>query len=86
MSDPRPSTVLSVVIPIYNELDTWRELVRRVSLAPLGDVGLQVILIDDAGFGGPDTFGGGIRTPNLRRVQERGITYNRFHVTAVCSP
>ena len=52
MSDPRPSTVLSVVIPIYNELDTWRELVRRVSLAPLGDVGLQVILIDDASTDG----------------------------------
>ena len=40
----------------------------------------------DAGFGGPDTFGGGIRTPNLSRVQQQGITYNRFHVTAVCSP
>ena len=45
-----------------------------------------VVLIDDAGFGGPDTFGGGIATPNLTRVQEMGLTYNRFHVTAVCSP
>ncbi|WP_457207513.1 arylsulfatase [Nocardioides sp. P5_C9_2] len=45
-----------------------------------------VVLIDDAGFGGPDTFGGGIRTPNLTRVQQQGVTYNRFHVTAVCSP
>ena len=45
-----------------------------------------VVLIDDAGFGGPDTFGGDIRTPNLTRVQQQGITYNRFHVTAVCSP
>jgi arylsulfatase A-like enzyme/uncharacterized membrane protein len=45
-----------------------------------------LVLIDDAGFGGPDTFGGGIRTPNLTRVQQRGVTYNRFHVTAVCSP
>ena len=41
------------------------------------------MLIDDAGFGGPDTFGGGIRTPNLTRVQQQGVTYNRFHVTAV---
>lgn len=39
-----------------------------------------------AGFGGPDTFGGGIRTPNLTRVQQAGITDNYFHVTAVCSP
>ena len=45
-----------------------------------------IVLIDDAGFGGPDTFGGGIRTPNLTRVQQMGLTYNRFHVTAVCSP
>ena len=45
-----------------------------------------LVLIDDAGFGGPDTFGGGIATPNLTRVQEMGLTYNQFHVTAVCSP
>jgi arylsulfatase len=54
--------------------------------APEGAPNVLVILIDDAGFGGPDTFGGGIRTPNLTRVQQQGITYNRFHVTAVCSP
>jgi len=45
-----------------------------------------IVLIDDAGFGGPDTFGGGISTPTLTRVQQMGLTYNRFHVTAVCSP
>lgn len=54
--------------------------------APEGAPNVLVVLIDDAGFGGPDTFGGGIRTPNLTRVQQQGITYNRFHVTAVCSP
>ena len=45
-----------------------------------------IVLIDDAGFGGPDTFGGGISTPNLTRVGQMGLQYNRFHVTAVCSP
>jgi arylsulfatase len=54
--------------------------------APEGAPNVLIVLIDDAGFGGPDTFGGDIRTPNLTRVQQRGITYNRFHVTAVCSP
>ncbi|MDP4216768.1 MAG: sulfatase-like hydrolase/transferase, partial [Bacteroidota bacterium] len=54
--------------------------------APEDAPNVLVILIDDAGFGNPDTFGGPIRTPNLTRVQEMGITYNRFHVTAVCSP
>ncbi len=54
--------------------------------APDGAPNVLIVLIDDAGFGGPDTFGGGIRTPNLSRVQQAGITYNGFHVTAVCSP
>ena len=47
---------------------------------------MLIILVDDAGFGGPETFGGEIRTPTLTRVQQMGLTYNRFHVTAVCSP
>ena len=54
--------------------------------APDGAPNVLIVLIDDAGFGQPDTFGGAIRTPNLTRVQEAGITYNRFHVTALCSP
>jgi arylsulfatase len=54
--------------------------------APEGAPNVLVVLIDDAGFGGPEAFGGEIRTPALERVQEMGITYNAFHVTAVCSP
>lgn len=54
--------------------------------APEGAPNVLLVLIDDAGFGNPDTFGGPIRTPNLTRVQERGVTYNAFHVTALCSP
>jgi arylsulfatase A-like enzyme/uncharacterized membrane protein len=54
--------------------------------APDDAPNVLVVLIDDAGFGNPDTFGGPIATPNLTRVQQMGLTYNRFHVTAVCSP
>ena len=53
---------------------------------PEGAPNVLIVLIDDAGFGGPDTFGGVIETPTLTRVQQMGVTYNRFHVTAVCSP
>ena len=53
---------------------------------PQGAPNVLIVLIDDAGFGAPSTFGGGIDTPNLTRVQQMGLTYNRFHVTAVCSP
>ncbi len=54
--------------------------------APEGAPNVLLILIDDAGFGNPDTFGGPISTPNVTRVKEMGMAYNRFHVTAVCSP
>ena len=54
--------------------------------APEDAPNVLVVLIDDAGFCNPDTFGGPIATPNLTRVQQMGLTYNRFHVTAVCSP
>jgi arylsulfatase A-like enzyme/uncharacterized membrane protein len=54
--------------------------------APDDAPNVLVVLIDDAGFGNPDTFGGSIRTPTLTRVQDMGIAYNRFHVTALCSP
>jgi arylsulfatase A-like enzyme/uncharacterized membrane protein len=54
--------------------------------APDDAPNVLVILIDDAGFGQPDTFGGPIPTPNLTRVGQAGLYYNRFHVTALCSP
>ncbi len=54
--------------------------------APEGAPNVLLVLIDDAGFGAPDTFGGPVRTPNFTRVREAGAAYNRFHVTAVCSP
>jgi arylsulfatase len=54
--------------------------------APDNAPNVLIVLIDDAGFGGPETFGGAIHTPTLTRVRESGLTYNRFHVTAVCSP
>jgi arylsulfatase len=54
--------------------------------APDGAPNVLLVLIDDAGYGAPDTFGGPISTPTFTQVQQRGLTYNRFHVTAVCSP
>ncbi|MGR0318463.1 sulfatase-like hydrolase/transferase [Agromyces sp. ZXT2-3] len=53
---------------------------------PAGAPNVLVVLIDDAGFGNPSTFGGPIDTPNMTRVQQMGLTDNRFHVTAICSP
>jgi len=54
--------------------------------APQGAPNILLILIDDAGFGNPSTFGGPVQTPTLDRLARDGLRYNRFHVTALCSP
>ena len=53
---------------------------------PPGAPNVLLVLIDDAGFGNPSTFGGPIDTPNYTRMAKGGLRYNRFHVTAICSP
>ncbi len=47
---------------------------------------ILIILIDDVGPAQPSTYGGEINTPTLSRVAQEGISYNRFHSTAMCSP
>ncbi len=47
---------------------------------------ILIVLIDDVGAGTPSTYGGEINTPTLDRVAKNGISYNRFHSTAMCSP
>ena len=54
--------------------------------APEAAPNVLLVLIDDAGFGNPATFGGPIRTPVLDRLADGGLRYNGFHVTALCSP
>jgi arylsulfatase A-like enzyme len=54
--------------------------------APDGAPNVLLVLIDDAGFGNPSTFGGPVATPHLTRTAEEGLRYNAFHVTALCSP
>ena len=54
--------------------------------APKGAPNILLILTDDTGFGASSTFGGPIPTPALDRVAQRGLRYNNFHTTALCSP
>jgi len=51
-----------------------------------GAPNILIILIDDAGPGTPSTYGGEVQTPTLSRVADMGISFNRFHSTAMCSP
>jgi arylsulfatase len=54
--------------------------------APNGAPNILLILTDDTGFGASSTFGGPIPTPTLDGVAARGLRYNNFHTTALCSP
>jgi hypothetical protein len=47
---------------------------------------ILIVLIDDVGPGQTDTYGGEIHTPTLSKIANEGISYNRFHTTAMCSP
>jgi arylsulfatase len=47
---------------------------------------ILIILMDDVGPGQASTYGGEINTPTLSRIAQLGISYNRFHSTAMCSP
>jgi len=54
--------------------------------APEGAPNVVIVLIDDIGFGHSGTFGGPIHMPTLQAMADRGLRYNRFHTTALCSP
>src|SRR3954451_20483693 len=54
--------------------------------SPEGAPNVLLVLLDDAGFGHPSTFGGQVSTPRLSRLADNGLRYNAFHVTALCSP
>ncbi len=61
---------------------------KRVEPKRLGDdaPNILIILMDDLGPGTPSTYGGEINTPTLSRVAKTGVSFNRFHSTAMCSP
>lgn len=54
--------------------------------APKGAPNVVIILIDDMGFGQPSAFGGPVHMPTLEGLANRGLSFNQFHTTALCSP
>jgi arylsulfatase A-like enzyme len=53
---------------------------------PDGAPNVLVVLIDDVGFGASSAFGGPVNMPAAERLAGKGLKYNRFHTTALCSP
>ena len=79
---PTPSA--SVAGPTLQESKHQRRVEK--SRLPKDAPNIVIILLDDVGFGQPDTYGGPIHTPTLSRIANEGISYNAFHTTAICSP
>lgn len=79
---PTPSA--STAAPRLQD-STHRRRVEQVHL-PKDAPNILIILMDDCGFGTPDTFGGFAHTPTLSSLAASGISYNRFHTTSICSP
>jgi arylsulfatase len=57
-----------------------------VNRLPKDAPNILIVLIDDVGPAQADTYGGEIHTPTLSKIAKEGISYNRFHTTAMCSP
>jgi len=55
-------------------------------LPPEGAPNVLIVRLDDVGFGAGSAFGGPVRMPTAERLQRSGLTYTRFHTTALCAP
>jgi arylsulfatase A-like enzyme len=53
---------------------------------PAGAPNVLIVLLDDVGFGASSAFGGPCHTPTAERLAAEGLSYTRFHTTALCSP
>ena len=79
---PTPSA--SIAGPtLQDSTHKWRVTPNHL---PANPPNILIILLDDTGPGLPSTYGGEIHTPTLDRIANMGISYNRFHSTAMCSP
>lgn len=67
---------------LAESVESWPAPVR----APAGAPNIVWILLDDVGYGAASTFGGGIATPRLDELAQRGLRYTNFHTTAICAP
>jgi len=80
---PSPPMGGKVGPTLQQSVHKWRVEPRHL---PADAPNILIVMLDDAGFGHPSTFGGDINTPTLSRLAEQGIAYNAFHTTAMCSP
>ncbi|MCC7076977.1 MAG: arylsulfatase [Acidimicrobiia bacterium] len=51
-----------------------------------GAPNVVVVVLDDLGFAQLGCYGSDIETPVVDRIAGRGLRFNNFHTTAICSP
>jgi arylsulfatase A-like enzyme len=82
---PFPPVASASVAGLTMETSTYKKRVEPKHL-PDDAPNILIILMDDVGPATASTYGGEINTPTLSRVAGMGISFNRFHSTAMCSP
>lgn len=80
IQEPRRATTKQ--LDVRNATPPTRFSVKAPEKAP----NVVVVLIDDMGFGVSEAFGGPVKMPNMDRLAQNGLRYNRFHTTALCAP
>ncbi|MCZ7528336.1 MAG: sulfatase-like hydrolase/transferase [Acidimicrobiia bacterium] len=53
---------------------------------PAGAPNVVVVVLDDLGFAQLGCYGSDLATPSIDRLAAGGLRFDRFHVTAMCSP
>lgn len=90
-ADKPDRTVLPVPAPTFHGKigatlkDSKPDFPNRIQ-APAGAPNVLIIILDDVGFGHAGAFGGAVPTPTMDRLASKGLHYNTFHTTALCSP
>ncbi len=89
-ADDSPSGVSSWVTQFEGVIDKSAQ--KSVPYWPSGPTppedapNILIWMIDDAGFGQLQSYGGLIETPVLNDLARGGVSYTNFHTTALCSP
>lgn len=81
---PPPAPTYTAVQEITGSSE--KPVFHRRLQAPENAPNILLVMTDDVGFASASTFGGSVPTPNLDRLAEKGLRYNRFHTTGICSP
>jgi arylsulfatase len=84
LPEPEQEQVVTTALGIEDQTAAF-EPVRPVS-PPAGAPNVVVVVMDDLGFGTSSAFGGPCEMPTAEALAGGGLRYNRFHVTALCSP